>query len=156
MIRGFITRLIVWALALAALCGVLFYEVASTTVTSSWSLFFAAVFAALFYGRVLGRRAQARRRVRALRWRIRLRLRPGPGYASLIELVFRWGRLAALHHGGRARPGLGFWRRAFLSFATAYAIRLGRAQYFRRVYARMEDQILVLAPQRTGKSGPDR
>ena len=107
----------------------------------------------LFYRAVLGRRAQARRRVRALRWRARLRLRPGPGYASLFELVFRWGRLAALHHGGRARPGLGFWRRVFLSCATAYAVRLGRAQYGRRVYARMEDQILVLAPQRTGKSG---
>ena len=43
--------------------------------------------------------------------------------------------------------------RGFLSVATAYAVRLGRAQYFRRSYARMEDQILVLAPQRTGKSG---
>ena len=117
------------------------------------ALFFAVVFAVLFYRAVLGRRAQARRRVRALRWRTRLRLRPGPGYASLFELVFRWGRLAALHHGGRARPGLGFWRRMFLSCATAYAVRLGRAQYCRRVYARMEDQILVLAPQRTGKSG---
>ena len=31
---------------------------------------------------------------------------PGPGYASLAELVFRWGRLAALRHGRRARPGL--------------------------------------------------
>ena len=152
MIRGFITRLIVWALALAALCAGLFYE-ATHNHFIVVALFFAFAFAVLFYGAVLGRRAQARRRVRALRWRIRLRLRPGPGYASLIELVFRWGRLAALHHGGRARPGLGRWHRMFLSFATAYAIRLGRAQYFRRVYARMEDQILVLAPQRTGKSG---
>jgi type IV secretory pathway TraG/TraD family ATPase VirD4 len=41
----------------------------------------------------------------------------------------------------------------FLSCATAYAVRLGRAQYCRRVYARMEDQILVLSPQRTGKTG---
>ena len=152
MIRGFITRLIVWALALAALGAVLFYEAVHNHFIVL-ALFFAVVFAVLFYRAVLGRRAQARRRVRALRWRARLRLRPGPGYASLLELVFRWGRLAALHHGGRARPGLGFWRRAFLSCATAYAIRLGRAQYCRRVYARMEDQILVLAPQRTGKSG---
>jgi type IV secretion system protein VirD4 len=32
-------------------------------------------------------------------------------------------------------------------------VRLGRAQYWRRVYARLEDQVLVLAPQRVGKSG---
>ena len=32
-------------------------------------------------------------------------------------------------------------------------MRLGRAQYGRRVYARGEDQTLVLAPQRIGKSG---
>ena len=32
-------------------------------------------------------------------------------------------------------------------------MRLGRAQYFRRVFARGEDQTLILAPQRTGKSG---
>ena len=125
MIRGFITRLIVWALVLAALCAVLFYEAVHNHFMIL-ALFCAVVFVVLFYGAVLGRRAQARRRVRSLRWRARLRLRPGPGYASLFELVFRWGRLAALHHGGRARPGLGFWRRVFLSCATAYAVRLGR------------------------------
>ena len=109
-------------------------------------------FAVLFYRRVLGRRAQVRRRVRALRWRIRLRLRPGAGYASLAELAFRWGRLAALSHGRRVRPDLGFWCRLF-SPATDYAPRLGRAQYGRRAYARGEDQTLILAPQRVGKSG---
>ena len=103
MIRGVITRLIVWALALAALGAVLFYEAVHNHFIVL-ALFFAVVFAVLFYRAVLGRRAQARRRVRALRWRARLRLRPGPGYASLLELVFRWGRLAAVHHGGRARP----------------------------------------------------
>jgi len=106
----------------------------------------------LSYRRMLGRSAQARRRVRALRWRARLRLRPGPGYASLAELVFRWGRLAALSHGRRARPGLRL-RYRLIRPATDYAVRLGRAQYFRRVFARMEDQCLILAPQRTGKSG---
>jgi type IV secretion system protein VirD4 len=113
-----------------------------------------ALFAAgkLFYRLMLGRRAQVRRRIRALRWRIRLRLRPGAGFASLAELIFRWGRLAALSHGRRSRPDLGFWLRVF-SVTTGYAVRLGRAQYGRRCFARMEDQTLVLAPQRTGKSG---
>jgi type IV secretion system protein VirD4 len=106
----------------------------------------------LFWRQVLGGDAQARRRARALKWRIRLRLRPGAGFASLAELVFRWGRLAALHHGGRIRPGLGYWARVF-SPVTGYAVRLGRAQYFRRVFARGEDQMLILAPQRTGKTG---
>lgn len=106
----------------------------------------------LFWRLVLGGKAQSRRRARALKWRIRLRLRPGAGFASLAELVFRWGRLAAVHHGGRIRPGLGYWVRVF-SPVTGYAVRLGRAQYFRRVFARGEDQVLILAPQRTGKSG---
>lgn len=106
----------------------------------------------LFWRQVLGRTAQGHRRSRALKWRIRLRLRPGAGFASLPELVFRWGRLAAVHHGGRIRPGLGYWARVF-SPVTGYAVRLGRAQYFRRVFARGEDQALILAPQRTGKSG---
>jgi type IV secretion system protein VirD4 len=147
MIRAFVF----WALFLAALFAVLAYEAVHHRFLVV-ALFFAAAFAVLFYKAVLGHRAQIRRRVRALRWRIKLRLRPGPGYASLFELVFRWGRLAALSHGRRARPGLGFRHRVF-SRATGYAVRLGRAQYGRRAYARMEDQVLILAPQRTGKSG---
>jgi len=106
----------------------------------------------LFWRQVLGRHAQARHRARALKWRIRFRLHPGLGFASLAEVVFRWGRLAAVHHGKRIRPGLGWWARVF-SPVTGYAVRLGRAQYFRRVFARGEDQTLILAPQRTGKSG---
>ena len=53
----------------------------------------------------------------------------------------------------RPRPARArFWPGVFRC-ATAYAVRLGRAQYGRRAYARMEDQQLILAPQRTGKSG---
>lgn len=108
--------------------------------------------AALFYVLVLGRGAVRRNRVRALRWRIRLWLRPGRGYASLAELMLRWSRVAALFHGGRSRPGLPLAAR-LAGRTTGYAVRLGRAQYGRRVYARLEDQVLVLAPQRVGKSG---
>ena len=39
------------------------------------------------------------------------------------------------------------------SRTTDYAVRLGRGQWFRRAYARMEDQVLVMAAQRTGKTG---
>jgi hypothetical protein len=108
--------------------------------------------AVVFYRRTLSRGAQSRRRSRALRWRIRLRLRPGAGFASLAELAVRWGRLAAVFHGGRARAGLGFWSRVF-SPVTGYAVRLGRAQYGRRCLGRLEDQQLLIAPPRTGKSG---
>jgi len=151
MIRHFARLLVIWALLLAALCAGLVYEAAHHRYLIL-APFFAVVFAAVFYKSVLGRRAQVRRRARALRWRTRLRLRPGPGYASLFELVFRWGRLAALHHGGRARPGLGYVARVFRR-VTDYSVRLGRAQYGRRCMARMEDQQLIIAPPRMFKSG---
>ena len=91
-------------------------------------------------------------RIRRMRWRIRLYLHPGPGFASVPELVFRWGRLAALHHGRRARPGMKLRHRA-TSRTTRYAVRLGRAYYGRRVYARAEDQTIILSLPRVGKSG---
>jgi hypothetical protein len=89
---------------------------------------------------------------RRMRWRVRCWLRPGPGFATLAELWLRWGRLSAVHHGGRARPSLSWWRR-LVTPATRYAIRLGRGPYGRRLWARREEQTLILAPPRTGKSG---
>jgi type IV secretion system protein VirD4 len=101
---------------------------------------------------VAGRPGGSRHRVRLLRWRIRLCLRPGPGYANLLELAVRWSRLRAVRAGGRSRPGLPWWERMILP-VTAYAVRLGRAHFGKRVIASMEDQTLVLAAPRTGKSG---
>ena len=101
---------------------------------------------------VIGNPNGARHRVRMLRWRIRLYLRPGPGYANLLELVIRWSRWRAVRVGGRARPSLPWWARLLLP-VTTYAVRLGRAHFGRRVIASMEDQMLVLAAPRTGKSG---
>ena len=45
-----------------------------------------------------------------------------------------------------------FWRRLF-GRTTQFAHRLGRAQYFRRVYASLEHQVLRIAPPRKGKTG---
>src|SRR5215469_13667544 len=101
---------------------------------------------------VIGDPNGARHRVRLLRWRIRLYLRPGPGFANIIELAVRWSRLRAVWTGGRARPSLPWWERLFMP-VTCYAVRLGRAHFGRRVIASMEDQTLVLAAPRTGKSG---
>ncbi len=89
---------------------------------------------------------------RRARWRIRFRLKPAPGFASLGELAFRWSRLAAVVHGRRVRPDLGFWARLFCP-VTWYAWRLGRAQYFKRVFAPQEHQTAIIAPPRVGKSG---
>jgi len=86
------------------------------------------------------------------RWRIRLFLRPGAGYANIGELAVRWSRLRAVRTGRRSRPSLPWWARLLLP-VTAYAVRLGRAHLGRRVIASMEDQTLVLAAPRTGKSG---
>ena len=91
-------------------------------------------------------------RVRRMRWRIRLHLHPGDGFASYAELAVRWGRAAALHDGRRARPGLKL-RHRLRSRTTGYAVRLGRGPWFRRCYGRLEDQVLICAAPRTGKSG---
>ena len=101
---------------------------------------------------IIGNPNGARHRVRMLRWRIRLYLRPGPGYANLLELLIRWSRLRAVWVGRRARPSLPWWARLLLP-VTNYGVRLGRAHFGRRVIASMEDQTLVLAAPRTGKSG---
>ena len=110
------------------------------------------VVAVLISKRVFTRQALGWRRARSIRFRLWLRLRPGRGFASLPELWMRWGRLAALASGGRGRPGLSY--RARLSRPTTdFAVRLGRAQYFRRLYAALELQVLILAPPRTDKTG---
>ena len=101
---------------------------------------------------VVGNPHAARHRVRVLRWRIRLYLRPGPGYANILELMLRWSRLRAVRIGRRSRPGLPWWFRLILP-VTCYAVRLGRAHLGRRVIAGMEDQALVIAAPRQGKSG---
>ncbi len=119
-----------------------------------------AIFAAVLIGAVLwlihcvtiSKYALARHRAWAMRHRISARLRPGPGFATVAELWIRWSKLAALSHGHRARPGLRLWDR-LTSPATGYAVRFGRAQYGHRAYGRMQDQVLMLAPPQSGKSG---
>ena len=68
-----------------------------------------------------------RNRVRHLRIRLRLGLHPGKGLATIIELWWRWGRLAAFRRSSRTRPGLTFADK-ILTGAPAYSILTGRAQ----------------------------
>ena len=110
------------------------------------------VLAALFWRFNLSHWAMESNRARAMRWRTRCHLRPGAGFATLAELVYQWGRLAASKRGGRARPGLTY-RQRLLARPRHYAIRLGRAQWGKRVLGTMEANWLLLAPPRKGKSG---
>jgi type IV secretion system protein VirD4 len=146
-----IVRLIFWVLVGAAVLAALAYAVARHPFLVGVP-FLVLLVAVLFYRKVLGRRAQVRRRSRALRWRVRLRLRPGPGYASLFELWYRWGRLEALKRGRQSRPDLRLWHRLILP-TTHFAVRYGRGPYGRRAYGSEKRQTLILAPQRVGKSG---
>jgi type IV secretory pathway TraG/TraD family ATPase VirD4 len=106
----------------------------------------------LFWRVALSKHGHGWRRVRSIRFRLWLRLRPGRGFASLPELWLRWGRLAALSYGARSRPGLGLTAR-LTTRTTEFAVRLGQAQYGRRLYAAFELHLLVLAPPRTDKTG---
>jgi hypothetical protein len=110
------------------------------------------VVAGLFWRFNLSHWAMERNRARAMRWRTRCHLRPGAGFATFPELVVQWGRLAASKRGGRARPGLTY-RQRLLARPRHYAIRLGRAQWGKRVLGTMEANWLLLAPPRKGKSG---
>ena len=112
----------------------------------------AAALLALVRHLTISKSAQARHRAWAMRWRIWLRLRPGRGFATTAELWLRWGRLAALGHGKRARPGTTLAHRATAP-TVSYAVRFGRAQFGRRAFGRMQDQVLILAPPQSGKSG---
>jgi type IV secretion system protein VirD4 len=91
-------------------------------------------------------------RIRSAKWRVKFLMHPGPGWATYGELYSRWGRVAALHHGKRARPSLKLRHRLILATAT-YAVYLGRGQWGRRLYARNEDERLIIAAKRTGKTG---
>jgi type IV secretory pathway TraG/TraD family ATPase VirD4 len=113
---------------------------------------FVVLFTAGLVRLVIGNPNSARHRVRVLRWRIRLYLRPGPGYANIAELMIRWSRLRAVVTGRRSRPSLPWWALLILP-VTYYAVRLGRAHLGRRVIASMEEQTLVIAAPRAGKSG---
>lgn len=106
----------------------------------------------IFWTRCLSPRAMRRHRARCLRWRIRCGLRPDRGYASFWELAADWSRLAAVKHGKRARPSMSVWAR-LRAPGREIGVRLGRAQYGKRVYGRLEDHVIYVSPPRTSKSG---
>jgi hypothetical protein len=66
-------------------------------------------------------------RARYLRIRLHLRLHPGKGFAHLVSLHLRWGRLAALRRSARIRPSLPL--RCRFRDPREHAVFLGRAHY---------------------------
>ena len=66
-------------------------------------------------------------RARHFRIRLHLRLHPGKGFATVLALHLRWGRVAALRRSGRIRPSVPLWAR-LISPAT-HSVFLGRAHY---------------------------
>jgi len=82
--------------------------------------------------------------------RLHLRLHPGRGFATVIGLWLRWGRLAALRRSGRIRRSLPLWLRALAP--GEHSVFLGRAHYRHRLRVPLEEHVLVMAPPRTGKT----
>ena len=71
-------------------------------------------------------------RVRSLQVRLHLRLHPGKGFATVIGLHLRWGRLAALRRSGRIRRSLPLRARAL--WPGEHSVFLGRAHYRHRLH----------------------
>jgi type IV secretion system protein VirD4 len=90
-------------------------------------------------------------RVGEARLRMKLRLHPGPGHATLLDLWWHWGRVAALRRSARARPSMDFWDR--VKQPQAHSILLGRGQLRHALRVPVEEHVLLMAPPRTGKSG---
>lgn len=91
-----------------------------------------------------------RNRVRAFRLRLRLRLRPGGGFATLVELWLRWGRLAAFRASSRIRPDLTLWQR--IRHPEQYSVTLGTAQRGHKLRVTSEEAVLIEAAPRQGKT----
>ena len=89
-------------------------------------------------------------RARHLRLRLHLRLHPGKGFATIVSLWLRWGRLAALRRSARIRPSLPLWQR--IADPGAHSVFIGRAHYRHRLRVPLEEHILVMAPPRTYKT----
>jgi type IV secretory pathway TraG/TraD family ATPase VirD4 len=89
-------------------------------------------------------------RVRSMQVRLHLRLHPGKGFATILGLWLRWGRLAALRRSGRIRRSLPWWARAIAP--EEHSVFLGRAHWRHGLRVPLEEHVLVMAPPRTFKT----
>ena len=89
-------------------------------------------------------------RARHLRIRLHLRLHPGKGFAHIVSLWLRWGRIAALRRSAQIRPSLPLYYRVL--DPAGHSVFLGRAHYRHRLHVPLEEHLLVMAPPRTFKT----
>jgi type IV secretion system protein VirD4 len=89
-------------------------------------------------------------RVRSLQLRLHLRLHPGKGFATILGLWLRWGRLAALRRSARIRRSLPWWVRTL--WPEEHSVFLGRAHWRHGLRVPLEEHVLVMAPPRTFKT----
>jgi type IV secretory pathway TraG/TraD family ATPase VirD4 len=89
-------------------------------------------------------------RVRSMQVRLHLRLHPGKGFATILGLWLRWGRLAALRRSARIRRSLPWWHRMLA--AGEHSVFLGRAHWRHGLRVPLEEHVLVMAPPRTFKT----
>jgi hypothetical protein len=93
-----------------------------------------------------------RHRVRQLRVRLRLGLHPAKGLATVFELWWRWGRLAAFRHSSRTRPGLTAGSK-ILAGPAAYSVLIGRGHYRHALRLPLDEHAAIFSPPREGKTG---
>ena len=108
------------------------------------------LFAVAFRWAFLPARYLPGNRVRHLRTRLHLRLHPGKGFATIVGLWLRWGRLAALRRSGRIRRSLPLWYR--LLAPGECSVFVGRAHWRHGLRVPLEEHVLVMAPPRTFKT----
>ena len=108
------------------------------------------VVAAAFSWAFLPARYLPGNRVRSVQVRLHLRLHPGKGFATILGLWLRWGRLAALRRSGRIRRSLPLWLRALAP--GEHSVFLGRAHWRHGLRVPLEEHVLVMAPPRTFKT----
>lgn len=139
------------AIALAALIAVLAIVWHFAGVLGIVGLVLVA--ALILFGRwaLLPQRKLAVNRVRYQRVRLALHLHPGKGHATLFQLFMRWGRVANYRRSKRIRRSLPWWLR--LVQPNEHSMYMGKAHLGRRVRTSLEENLLILAPPRTGKSG---
>jgi type IV secretion system protein VirD4 len=145
--------------ALAVLCGLVVAGVVVSAYLLRWAVLFAlpgaiagvlAVTALLMWVFWPSRRLP-RNRIRYQRWRLRSRLRPGRGHANVFELNARWSRRAAFAESSRTRASLTWSQRA--RSAGAHSVFIGRAQYRHGVRIPVQENAVLVAPPRQGKTG---
>src|SRR5258707_478753 len=120
-------------------------------MTTAWIIVAAGlILTAIKWAWLPGRRLPGHR-VRHMRIRLRFRLHPGKGHATILELWWRWGRLAALRHSSRSRPGLTVSER-ILAPASEYAILIGRGDYRHALRLPFDEHAAIFSPPREGKT----